>query len=390
MLKMSTTSTIIWRNGTSMLSWHLLGFWSYFEVLTVFPCCFEIPSDPKPEKDELCDLYVLQELCWSGRGWTHLGDLSEIDCEWQERGLWWRNAPSAIFALFSGLQHLLHECIPEKKKSHLSSSLLHSSLAFFFCTKPLRCANVSMRGWWKRKSMVWVEEKGAGEVQRWIPSKNQCEGCWWLQWDRGALGPRVENQCHRSAVSRGVTPPPAPARRDAHKITPKLQTSPQKWPEKSKWRQRLCLSLWAERQIWQPGRGDRHTSVWGEFHHGKGKAEDQSVPCRNDIPSLGSPPDLLNIYVLRQPPSRRMLQKHPLASSALSGMQPLPACKEKGFGAPKIPGKKHYAAPGQGCKEREQNPYKIPIKYTHSPAAEQIWVGKAPKSAGHHRLEHPE
>lgn len=46
-----------------MLSWHLLGFWSYFEVLTVFPCCFEIPSNPKPEKYELLDLYVLQELC---------------------------------------------------------------------------------------------------------------------------------------------------------------------------------------------------------------------------------------------------------------------------------------------------------------------------------------
>lgn len=176
MLKMSTTSTIIWRNGTSMLSWHLLGFWSYFEVLTVFPCCFEIPSDPKPEKDELCDLYVLQELCWSGRGWTHLGDLSEIDCEWQERGLWWRNAPSAIFALFSGLQHLLHECIPEKKKSHLSSSLLHSSLAFFFAQNPwgvLTCP-------WEAggKERVWCEwkRKGLGRFSDESPARTSAKG----------------------------------------------------------------------------------------------------------------------------------------------------------------------------------------------------------------------
>lgn len=96
-----------------------------------------------------------------------------------------------------------------------------------------------------------------------------------------------------------------------------------------------------------------------------GKDKDWLLPCGNDAPSLRSPPDLLNMCVLCQPLSLRMLQKHTLAPSALSGMRPPPAYKKKGFGAPKIPSEEHYAAPAKRGRE-------IPAKYTYSPAAEQI------------------
>lgn len=61
---------------------------------------------------------------------------------------------------------------------------------------------------------------------------------------------------------------------------------------------------------------------------GKDKAQDRLLPRNGDVPSLCSPPDLLNACALHQPPPRRMLQKQPLESSIVPIV---PA------GSPKIP-----------------------------------------------------
>lgn len=177
-----------------------------------------------------------------------------------------------------------------------------------------------------------TSEKGAGTC-------NRAEKGWGHLWE--------------ISTSPGVRPPSLLLQEGMlTKSTWKLQSLAQKRPEKGKWRQHLHLST----------RGDVNLAAWAVFVvnskgiRGKHKVQDWLLPQNRDVPSLCSPPDLLNVCAFHQPPSRRMLQKHPLKSSIV----PTVPAGRRELGLQKSPPKMLYA---------------ISAKFTPSPAAEQTWLG---------------
>lgn len=163
LLKMSPTSTVIWINRTSMVSWHLVGFLVLFWNSDSVPCCFEIPSSPKPENRNclICMFSLLEQERLSPCPWSQRENGKNMNCG--------EEILSAVFALFF--------------QSSLSSQKYFRIKVFFhlYSTPQLSSCTKSLRGWWKRKGMERMEEKEIREVQWWIPSKNQWKGCWCLQ-----------------------------------------------------------------------------------------------------------------------------------------------------------------------------------------------------------------